>query len=137
MCGLRTVHEILRTVYLHAVHALGDHVLDESTLSAKEALLQLKRLISRLYTTHRAPVVPWPPHRWLGLGHLKLAGEHPLAVGGFTDVLYEATHNSRKVVLKLGHRCASFHVARVVAVRYNHICVQSTLSAVSLAQVSQ
>ena len=46
---------------------------------------------------------------------IKLKGEHPISGGGFVHI-WEATHNGRKVVLKL-YRCyVSFNVTKVATV---------------------
>ena len=56
------------------------------------------------------------PARSLGPGDIRLAGKHPVAAGGFADIL-EATYQGRKVVLK-AYRCyRSFDVAQVATVR--------------------
>ena len=57
--------------------------------------------------------------RWLDPEGVRLVDEQPIAAGGFANI-YEATYDSRKVVLK-SYRCyMSFDVVQVVAVRYNH-----------------
>lgn len=54
---------------------------------------------------------------WLSTEDLKLIGVHPIAAGGFADIL-EATYDGRKVVLK-SYRCHMMtEVAHVVRVSY-------------------
>ena len=56
------------------------------------------------------------PTRLLDAEDLRLEGGLPAAAGGFTDIL-EATHEGRRVVLKV-HRCySSFDVNQVATVR--------------------
>lgn len=54
-------------------------------------------------------------HPWLDPGDVTFISVLPIGAGGFANI-YEATHSSRKVVLK-SYRCyMSFDVAQVVAV---------------------
>ena len=57
--------------------------------------------------------------RWLGPENVDLVGEHPIAAGEFTNI-YEATHDSRKFILKSYRPYVSFDVAQVVTVCCNH-----------------
>ena len=53
---------------------------------------------------------------WLSPKDVDLVDEHPIAAGGFANIL-EAKYGGRKVVLK-SYRCyVSFDVAQVIAVR--------------------
>ena len=64
------------------------------------------------------PSLPSTCH-WLDPEDVRLVGEQPIAAGGFANI-YEATYDSRKVVLK-SYRCyVSFDVVQAVTVRYNH-----------------
>ena len=61
--------------------------------------------------------------RWLSPKDVDLVGEHPIAAGGFANIL-EAKYGGRKVVLK-SYRCyVSFDVAQVIAVRCNSCLYQ-------------
>lgn len=57
-----------------------------------------------------------PTCRWLGPGDVDHIGEHPVGAGGSADI-YEATHGSRRVVLKR-YRCYILSdITQIVAVR--------------------
>jgi hypothetical protein len=149
----------------------------KQTLSAKEALLHPKRLVSRLRTTRIShddgeeterlvveecsaaqPLLPTLPQleietpstsdsgldeetllhqcaliareilsslphptRLLGTDDIKFTTGHPVAAGGFTNIL-EATHDGRRVIVK-EYRCyMSFDLAQVATVRCGRLC---------------
>ena len=76
-------------------------------------------LLERYAQMARELIPSLPPiYPLLSPEDIRLMGGHPVAAGGFADIL-EATHDGRKVVLK-SYRCyILFDVAQVVAVRYN------------------
>ncbi|KAF9649159.1 hypothetical protein BDM02DRAFT_3186563 [Thelephora ganbajun] len=56
--------------------------------------------------------------RWLSPEDVKFIGGKPIAAGGFTDI-WEATHDSRRVVLKSYRYYVTFDLAQVIARFHN------------------